>query len=52
VGVVGAAGLGRLLDDRLGAFDFAVVTSVLLASLVVSLCVEVVGRRVRRTLRT
>jgi phosphonate transport system permease protein len=51
VGVVGAAGLGRLLDDRLGAFDFPVVTSVLIASLVVSLCVEVVGRRVRRTLR-
>ncbi|MFP3987913.1 ABC transporter permease subunit [Streptomyces sp. E11-3] len=51
VGVVGAAGLGRLLSERLGAFDFSVVTSVLLASLLVSLTVEFVGRRVRRALR-
>ncbi|WP_156726096.1 PhnE/PtxC family ABC transporter permease [Streptomyces apocyni] len=52
VGVVGAAGLGRLLSERLGAFDFSVVTSVLLASLLVSLTVECVGRRLRRALRT
>ncbi|MGW0820305.1 PhnE/PtxC family ABC transporter permease [Streptomyces sp. NPDC002845] len=51
VGVVGAAGLGRLLSERLAAFDFSVVTSVLLASLLVSLAVEILGRRLRRTLR-
>lgn len=36
VGVLGAAGLGRLLQDRLGAFDFAAVSGVLIASFVVS----------------
>ncbi|MEV6956055.1 ABC transporter permease subunit [Streptomyces sp. NPDC051183] len=51
VGVVGAAGLGRLLSERLAAFDFPVVTSILLASLLVSMSVEVLGRRLRRTLR-
>ncbi|KUO19592.1 PhnE/PtxC family ABC transporter permease [Streptomyces dysideae] len=51
VGVVGAAGLGRLLSERLAAFDFPVVTGVLLASLLVSLAVEVLGRRLRRALR-
>ncbi|SCK30531.1 ABC transporter permease [Streptomyces sp. WMMB 322] len=51
VGAVGAAGLGRLLTDRLAAFDYPVVTGVLLASLLVSLAVEMLGRRVRRTLR-
>ncbi|WP_151477601.1 PhnE/PtxC family ABC transporter permease [Streptomyces albicerus] len=51
VGVVGAAGLGRLLSERLAAFDFPVVTSVLLASLLVSLVVEILGRRLRRALR-
>ncbi|WP_148046299.1 hypothetical protein [Halostreptopolyspora alba] len=51
VGVVGAAGLGRLLNERLAAFDFPVVASVLLMSLLVSLAVETLGRRVRRGLR-
>ncbi|MGH3372508.1 MAG: PhnE/PtxC family ABC transporter permease, partial [Nocardioidaceae bacterium] len=51
VGVVGAAGLGRLLSERLASFDFPVVTSVLLASLLVSLTVEILGRRIRRALR-
>ncbi|MGP4028904.1 PhnE/PtxC family ABC transporter permease [Actinomadura sp. 3N407] len=51
VGVVGAAGLGRLLSERLSAFDFPVVTSVLLASLLVSVAVEILGRRLRRALR-
>jgi phosphonate transport system permease protein len=51
VGVVGAAGLGRLLSERLGSFDFPVVTSILLASLLVSLAVEILGRRLRRALR-
>ncbi|MCP9952695.1 ABC transporter permease subunit [Actinomadura madurae] len=51
VGVVGAAALGRLLSERLTAFDYPVVTSVLLASLLVSLAVEILGRRLRHALR-
>ncbi|MFG2029728.1 ABC transporter permease subunit [Streptomyces sp. NPDC048825] len=51
VGVVGAAGLGVLLGDRLASFDFPVVTSVLLTSLLVSIGVELLGRRLRRGLR-
>ncbi|MDI3424101.1 PhnE/PtxC family ABC transporter permease [Streptomyces luteolus] len=51
VGVVGAAGLGRLLSERLAAFDFPVVSGILLASLALSLLVEVLGRRIRRALR-
>lgn len=51
VGVVGAAGLGRLLGERLAAFDFGVVTSVLLASLLISVAVELLGRRLRRALQ-
>lgn len=51
VGVVGAAGLGRLLTERLGAFDFPVVAGVLLASLALSLAVEILSRRARRALR-
>ncbi|WP_372729426.1 PhnE/PtxC family ABC transporter permease [Nocardioides sp.] len=51
VGVVGAAGLGRLLSEQLSAFRFPVVTTLLLASLAVSLASEVVGRRLRNGLR-
>ncbi|NYG54399.1 PhnE/PtxC family ABC transporter permease [Nocardioides perillae] len=51
VGVVGAAGLGRLLAENLAAFRFPVVASVLLASFAVSVAVELVSRRVRRALR-
>lgn len=51
VGVVGAAGLGRLFQENLAAFRFPVITTLLLASLAVSVAVEVLGRRVRRALR-
>ena len=51
VGVVGAAGLGRLLSDGLVSFNFAVVSSVLLASVMVSLGSEVLGRAVRSATR-
>lgn len=47
VGVVGAAGLGRPLSDGLVSFTFAVVSSVLLASVKVSLGSEVLGRAVK-----
>lgn len=51
VGVVGAAGLGRLLAESLAAFRFPVVASLLVASFAVSAAVEVLGRRLRRALR-
>lgn len=51
VGVVGAAGLGRLFQENLAAFRFPVISTLLLASLAVSVAVEVLGRRVRRALR-
>lgn len=52
VGVVGAAGLGRLLGENLAVFNFPVVASVLLASFAVSVTVEVVSRRSRRALQS
>ncbi len=51
VGIVGAAGLGRLLAENLAAFRFPVVTTLLLASFAVSATTEVVGRRLRRAIR-
>lgn len=51
VGVVGAAGLGRLLAEGFASVDYPVVAAVLIASLVVSLSVEMLGRAVRRSLR-
>jgi phosphonate transport system permease protein len=50
VGVVGAAGLGRLLGEGLASFRYPVVASVLLASFAVSVAVELISRRVRRDL--
>ncbi len=52
VGVVGAAGLGRLLAENLAVFRFPVVTTLLLASFAVSLASEVGGRWLRRALRS
>ncbi len=51
VGVVGAAGLGRLLAESLATFRFPVVTTLLVASLAVSLAAEVVSRWIRRWLQ-
>ncbi len=51
VGVVGAAGLGRLFAENLAVFRFPVVTTLLLASFAVSVATEVLGRRLRRALR-
>jgi phosphonate transport system permease protein len=48
VGVVGAAGLGRLFAENLAVFRFPAVTTLLITSFVVSAASEVVGRRVRR----
>ncbi len=51
VGIVGAAGLGRLFAENLAVFRFPVVTTLLLASFVVSASTELVGRRLRRAMR-
>lgn len=50
VGVVGAAGLGRLLGEGLASFRFPVVATVLLASFAVSVAVELLSRRLRRAM--
>lgn len=50
VGVVGAAGLGRLLAESLGAFRFPAVTTLLLVSFALSVAVEILSRRLRRAL--
>lgn len=51
VGVVGAAGLGRLLAENLAVFRFPVVTTLLATFFAVSLLSEVAGRRLQRALR-
>ncbi len=48
VGVVGAAGLGRLFAENLAVFRFPAVTTLLLTSFAVSAASEVLGRRIRR----
>ncbi|WP_248580823.1 ABC transporter permease subunit [Nocardioides sp. InS609-2] len=48
VGVVGAAGLGRLFAENLAIFRFPVITTLLAASFVVSVAAELAGRRLRR----
>ncbi len=50
VGVVGAAGLGRLLQENLASFRFDAVAGLLLASFAVAVAAELFGRRVRRAL--
>ena len=51
VGVVGAAGLGRVLQENLAVFRFPVVTTVLLVTFALSVATEVLGRRVRASMR-
>ena len=50
VGVVGAGGLGRLLEEQRAAFDYAAMTSTVLALVAVSLLVDAVSHAVRRSL--
>jgi len=52
VGIVGAAGLGRLLAENLAVFRFPVVTTLLAASFGLSAATELVGRRLRRAMRS
>lgn len=51
VGVVGAAGLGRRLDEQSSAFDYDGILATLIALVVVTLVVDLVSAAVRRSLR-
>ena len=51
VGLLGAGGLGALLASRLAVFDWPAVTTVLLATIALTLAVDLVGDRARRALR-
>ena len=51
VGVVGAAGLGRVLEERRAAFDYPAMLSVVIALLVLSLLVDAVSLAARRAWR-
>ena len=47
VGVVGAAGLGRLIQEHLVARDFAAVTGAIGALVVLAVLIDTIGRRLR-----
>lgn len=51
VGIVGAAGLGRLLEERRAAFDYAGMLSVVIALIVLSLLVDTISAAARRAWR-
>ncbi len=51
VGLLGAGGLGVLLSARLAAFDWPAVATVLAATVLLTLAVDLVGARVRAVLR-
>jgi phosphonate transport system permease protein len=51
VGLLGAGGLGALLAARVGAFDWAAVTTTLVALIVLTLAVDLVSARARQALR-
>jgi len=49
VGFVGAGGLGRLITDQLGSFDYRGVTASLLAMLVLTFGVDALSAWLRST---
>jgi phosphonate transport system permease protein len=51
VGVVGAAGLGRRLDEQTASFDYDGILATIMALLVVTLMVDIASAGIRRTLR-
>lgn len=51
VGVVGAAGLGRRLDQQTSAFDYDGILATIVALLVVTVIVDLASGSIRRTLR-
>jgi phosphonate transport system permease protein len=51
VGVVGAAGLGRVLEERRAAFDFPSMLTVVIALIVLSMVVDLISVKARRAWR-
>jgi len=51
VGLLGAGGIGVLLSGRIAAFDWAAVTTVLAAIVLLTLAVDLVSERARSALR-
>ncbi|MFI7579759.1 ABC transporter permease subunit [Kocuria kalidii] len=51
VGIVGAGGLGRLLEDQRVAFDLDAMAGTVLALIVLSALVDMISTAIRRTLR-
>ena len=51
VGVVGAAGLGRRLDEQTSAFDYQGIVATILALLAVTVIVDLASASIRRTIR-
>jgi phosphonate transport system permease protein len=51
VGVVGAGGLGQLVNEDLAARDFAAVTGVVIALVVISVGIDSTSAALRRRLR-
>ncbi|SOE02124.1 PhnE/PtxC family ABC transporter permease [Blastococcus haudaquaticus] len=51
VGLLGAGGIGVLLSGRIAAFDWAAVTTVLAAIVLLTLAVDLVSERARAALR-
>lgn len=49
--VVGAGGLGRLLEERRAAFDYPAMLTVLLTLIVLSVLVDLLSSSARRALR-
>lgn len=51
VGIVGAGGLGRLLEDQRVTFDLAAMAGTVLALIVLSALADMISTAIRRTLR-
>jgi phosphonate transport system permease protein len=51
VGIVGAGGLGRLLEDQRVTFDLAAMAGTVLALIVLSALADLISNAIRRTLR-
>ena len=51
VGVVGAGGLGQLINEDLAARDFAAVSSAVIALIVICLAIDALSAAIRRRLR-
>jgi len=51
VGIVGAGGLGRLLELQRAAFDYAAMTATVMALIAVSVLVDLISASARRALR-